>query len=227
MKIKYLPIALVGFVVSTVFVCAGSNERFVKLFSDEGVPENWVVRHWADIKNPSTEGAVWRVKDGILHGSEPRGTWLVSKKEYADFVLKFEFKLGARGNSGVGLRFPMEGDPAFDGLEVQMVDPRYYGDYKAGPEELAGAVYKSITPLKQVYRPEEWNSYEITCDGPEIQVVLNGEKIIDANLDEHTDELERGSSLYNRPRKGHIGFQELSRGGAHVMIRDVSVKVLD
>src|SRR6476646_953371 len=61
-------------------------------------------------------GVQWTVKDGILtsQSSQQRGTWLVSEKEYGDFVLEFDVRLGERGNSGVALRAPMRGDPAFD-----------------------------------------------------------------------------------------------------------------
>jgi hypothetical protein len=65
-----------------------------------------------------------------------------------------------------------------------------------------------------------------------VKVVLNGETIQDLNLDEQTKAVERhdGSpapSLKDRPRRGHIGFQELSRGGAHVLIRNAKIAVLD
>ena len=54
---------------------------------------------------------VWKVEKGVLRGSEPRGTWLVSEKEYGDFILEFEWKIGQRGNSGAALRAPMSGAP--------------------------------------------------------------------------------------------------------------------
>jgi hypothetical protein len=152
---------------------------------------------------------------------------LVSEKEYGDFVLEFEWKLGERGNSGCGLRFPLEGDPAFDGLELQMVDPRYFGGEPTGPDTLTGSLYKAITPTVQVYKPLEWNKYQIMCKGPRVTVVLNGKKIIDANLDEQTQQFERGKPLRERPRRGHIGFQELSRGGGHVEIRGARIKLLE
>src|ERR1043166_3659300 len=98
---------------------------FVALFPKEGVPEGWMVRDWADVKNPPPAGAVWRGKGGGLHGGDPRGAGVVSEKEYSNFILEFDFKLGERGNSGCGLRFPLHGDPAFDAVELQMVDPRY------------------------------------------------------------------------------------------------------
>lgn len=151
----------------------------------------------------------------------------MSEKEYGDFVLEFEWKLGPRGNGGVGLRFPLWGDPAFDGLEVQMVDPRYYGDYQAKPAELTGAIYPALAPRAQVYKPEEWNRYQITCQGTRVKVVLNGELLHDVDLATHTQPLERGVPLSERPRRGRLGFQELSRGGGQVLIRNFLIRELE
>jgi hypothetical protein len=162
-----------------------------------------------------------------MEGSDPRGTWLISEAEYGDFVLEFDFQLGERGNSGCGLRFPLHGDPAFDGLEIQMVDPRYYpADMSVGPAELTGGIYKALPPRAQVFKPLEWNHYEITCRGSRIKVVLNGTLLHDVDLADETRALERGEPLAARPRRGHIGFQELSRGGGHVQIRHARIKEL-
>ena len=168
---------------------------------------------------------------GVLHGSEPRGTWLVSDKLYGDFVLDFEWKLGERGNSGCGIRFPAAGDPAFDGLEIQMCDARY-NNPPDGPDKLTGSLYKALAPKKQVYKPTEWNHYVITAVGSKIKVELNDEVIQDVDLNDFNKPVERhdgtgAAPLKDRPRKGHIGFQELSRGGGHVQIRNAKIKVLD
>lgn len=205
---------------------AADADGFEPLFPHEGVPAGWRVTHWANVKDPAPEGAQWIVKDGVLHGSTPRGTWLVSEREYGDFTLQLEFKLDHKGNSGVGLRFPDAGDPAFDGLELQIVDPRYYGTEQIPAEELSGSLYKAVAPQKQVYKPTHWNKYEITCRGPHVTVRLNGELIQQVNLDGQTGMLERGVPLKDRPRKGHIGFQELSRGGGHVEIRGARIQEL-
>ena len=205
---------------------------FKPLFPEEDVPKGWRVTAWSDVSKPGPEGAAWRVQNGSLHGSEPRGTWLVSEKEYGDFQLEFEFKLGERGNSGCGLRFPAAGDPAFDGLELQMVDPRYYPpEMQVPPEELTGGLYRAIAPRKQLFKPQQWNRYEIELRGPRVKVKLNGEQILDVNLDEHTKIIKRHDgtdavALKDRPRKGRIGFQELSRGGGHVEIRNARIKEL-
>ena len=36
----------------------------------------------------------WTVTEGILHGSEPRGTWLISRRQYGDFILKIRLQVG-------------------------------------------------------------------------------------------------------------------------------------
>lgn len=203
-----------------------AEPAFVPLFPTDGVPTGWRVTAWADVKNPPPDGAQWIVKDGVLHGSDPRGTWLVSEREYGDFRLEFEFKLGERGNGGLGLRFPLAGDPAYDGLELQMVDPRYYGDDKVDDGQLTGSLYPSVPPTKQAYKPLEWNRYEVLAIGPIIMVTLNGQPIHDLSLDSHTESLERGVPLAKRPRRGHIGFQELSRGGGQVQIRNARIQVI-
>lgn len=202
------------------------------LFTRDGIPAGWVVRHWAEVQNPGPTGAVWRVESGVLHGSEPRGTWLVSEKQYDDFILEFEFKLPEQGNSGFGFRFPGKGDPAFDGLELQMVDRRYYGEELAEPDALTGGLYKAVAPRAQVFRPMEWNKYEIAVLGPLVKVVLNGELVLDVDLNEEEKKVQRhdGSwapALKDRPRRGRVGFQELSRGGGHVQIRNVEIREIN
>ena len=222
------PLLLVSFTLAV-----DKTGRTVTLFAEKGEPKGWSVRAWDDVSKPGPDGAKWHVdENGVLNGSEPRGTWLVSDREYGDFRLEFDWKLGERGNSGCGIRFPARGDPAFDGMEIQMNDERY-NEGRDAPNQLTGSFYKAIAPKKQVYKPTEWNHYEITCQGPKVKVVLNGAVIQDFNLDEQTAKLHRqaeneaASPLKDRPRRGHIGFQELSRGGAHVMIKNVKLTVLD
>jgi hypothetical protein len=206
------------------------EEGFVKLFPKDGVPEGWLVRSWSDVARPVDPKVKWRVVNGILHGSEPRGTWLISQRQYGDFILKFDFKLGETGNSGCALRAPLFGDPAFDGMEMQMADYRY--NKAAKDSELTGGIYRAIAPRVQVYKPTKWNSYVIKLQGERLHATLNGKVIHDLDLGEQDQEVKRHDGslappVKDRPRRGHIGFQELSRGGDHVMIRNARIKVLD
>lgn len=209
---------------------SAEEDGFTPLFPENGVPRGWLVREWNDLAKPAPRGVEWTVKDGVLHSGRERGTWLVSEKEYGDFILEFEVKLTEKGNSGVALRAPLKGDPAFDGMELQLADFRYNTDAKES--ELTGAIYRAIAPSKQVYKPTEWNRGRVELKGTHLKVTLNGEVIQDVDLDKFDQPTKRhdGSNappVKDRPRKGHLGFQHLSRENAPVLIRGVRIKELN
>lgn len=213
-------------VATAVFAAEPVKDKSVQLFTTDGAPMNWLVRRWDDVSKVPEKPSAWIFEKGVLHGSRERGSWLMSEQEYSDFLLDFEFKLGPLGNSGLALRAPLKGDPAFDGMELQMVDKRY--NPKANDAELTGGLYRAVAPLKQVYKPTEWNRYEITLKGNSLRVLLNGEVIHDRDLSKETRVIKRhdGSDvppIKDRPRRGHIGFQELSRGDVGVQIRNVRI----
>lgn len=228
---------------ASIFLCAGTvlfllagcatsprGAKWEPLFPQDGPPTGWLVRDWADVRNPAAAGAAWSVEGGILRSVGSRGNWLISECEYGDFELEFEFLLGSRGNSGCALRAPPFGDPAFDGMELQMADFRYNPEAK--PSELTGGLYRAVAPANQVYRPTEWNRYFIRCVGDLVQVDLNGQRILDVDLAEHTMPTLRHNgqtapALKDRPRRGRLGFQELSRDDAHVQVRGARIRVLD
>ncbi len=200
-----------------------------RLFSIEGPPKGWIVTEWSDLAKPAPKDVQWKIKDGILYGGEKRGTWLISEKEYTDFILEFDIKLTERGNSGVALRAPLKGDPAFDGMELQIADLRY--NPQAKPSELTGGIYRAIAPTKQVYKPTEWNSIRVELRGNSLKATINGELIQDIDLSQHTETVKRhdgtdAPNVKDRPKKGHIGFQHLSRNNEPIMIRHARIQEL-
>jgi hypothetical protein len=202
-------------------------DDFVKLFSEDGPPKGWVVTEWNDLAKKSD--VKWEVKDGVLTAGKQRGTWLVSEKEYGDFILEFEIKLTERGNSGVALRAPMKGDPAFDGMEFQVADFRY--NTAAKDSELTGGLYRAVAPTKQVYKPTEWNTVRIELKGDRLKATVNGEVIQDVDLSKFDKTVKRHDNtdappIKDRPRKGHIGFQHLSRNNEPVLIRGARIQEL-
>lgn len=207
---------------------APESPGWASLFPAEGVPTGWNVRNWNDISQPAPTNAAWRVENGVLRGGVPRGTWLVSEQSYGDFILQFECRLGARGNSGVGLRLPSAGEPAVQGLEVQIVDPRYYGaNYKGEPWDFTGAIYRLVAPSTQRYLPLDWNRFTIVCQGSRVTVTVNEELVCETDLDRPSDPPIQGPPLAQRPRRGLLGFQEVSRGNGHVEIRNARIRLLD
>ncbi|MBX3745235.1 MAG: DUF1080 domain-containing protein [Verrucomicrobiae bacterium] len=200
------------------------------LFPEEGVPQGWTVRAWNDVSKPGPAASVWRVENGVLRSGGARGNWLMSEREYGDFELEYEFRLGERGNSGLALRAPMAGDPAFDGMELQMADYRY--NPQAAPSELTGGIYRAIAPRQQVYRPTEWNHYRVSLRGTRLVARLNGVLIHDVDLSGEIQPILRHDGtgappIRDRPRRGHLGFQELSRDDGHVEIRNAFIRVYD
>jgi hypothetical protein len=224
---------MLGGLATLVVLLAGGAHAdetgFVALFPEDGVPKGWVVREWNDLAKDATQNGQWTVKDGVLQPGQKRGTWIVSEKEYGDFILELEIKLTELGNSGVALRAPMRGDPAFDGMELQVADLRY--NTKAKDSELTGGIYRAIAPSKQVYRPTEWNRFRIELRGSHLKATLNGEVIQDVDLNKFDQTVPRHDGtpappIKDRPRKGHIGFQHLSRDNAPVLIRGARIKEL-
>lgn len=230
MRWPVLSLSLVFALLCEVAPVTGDEERFQALFSEDGAPRGWVVTEWNDLAKKAPAGVEWTIQDGVLHSGEKRGTWLVSEKEYENFVLEFEVRLTEYGNSGVALRAPMKGDPAFDGMELQIADFRY--NTRAKESELTGGIYRAIAPTKQVYRPLEWNRVRVELRDQQLKVTINDEVVQDVKLSDFDLPVKRhdGSdapAIRDRPRKGHIGFQHLSRNNEPVMIRGARIRELE
>ena len=110
---------------------------------------------------------------------------LYTKKEYRNFVYRFEFCFLREGvNNGIGVRTPMGVDAAYDGMcEVQILDhdaPMYANlrEY-----QVHGSVYGVIPAKRIVHKPlGEWSTEEIRVEGDHIKVTVNGQVIVDGNI---------------------------------------------
>ena len=191
------------------------EEGFVALFEHDGPPSGWSIRAWNDLSK-EVKGVVWTVKDGVLSSTKQRDVWLVSDREYGDFILEFEIKLGELGNSGVAVRADVwrsglrrHGDAGCR-LPVQHRGEDSEADRRHLPRPGAAT--------KQVYRPTQWNAFRIKLKGDRLKVTANGELIQDVDLRNRTSPSSGTTAvpappIKDRPRRGHIGFQYLSRDG--------------
>jgi len=164
----------------------------------------------------------WSVADGLLITKGDGGGWLSTDKMYGDFALKLEYRVKKGGNSGVFIRSPRQGDPAYTGMEIQVLDDDADQYKSLQPFQYCGSVY-GVAAAKRGHTkpPGEWNAMEITADGPKITVKLNGTKIVDANLKDHADAEEKHPGI--KRAEGYIGLQSHSDP---VEFRNIAVKVL-
>jgi len=169
-------------------------------------------------------GPGYVVKGGVIVCPAEGGGNLFTEKEYANFVFRFEFKLTPGANNGIGIRAPYEGDAAYAGMEIQVLDndaPEYADLH---PAQYHGSVY-DVFPAKRGFLKStgQWNAEEITANGRHITVKLNGTVITDVNLDDAKDPAVLKKHPGLRRASGHIGFLG---HGTLVEFRNVRVKPL-
>ncbi|TAK99050.1 MAG: DUF1080 domain-containing protein [Verrucomicrobia bacterium] len=166
------------------------------------------------------------VKDGAIICT-PKGKNLFTEAEFSDFILRFEFKLDAGSNNGIGIRAPFQGDAAYLGMETQVLEETAALAGKWGklrPEQFHGSIYDVVPAKRGALKPVgEWNEEEISAVGRQIRVTLNGQVILDANLNDVTDaeKIRKHPGLFRE--RGHIGF--LGHGD-HVEFRNLRIKDL-
>ena len=154
---------------------------------------------------------------------------LFTKEEFSDFVFRFEFQLTPGANNGLGIRSPLTGDAAYQGMELQILDndAPVYKDLKV--YQYHGSIYGTIAAKRGFLKPTgQWNYQEVIVQGPKIKVILNGTVILDADI---TDARKNGAADgQNHPGllrdSGHIGF--LGHGSPlkfrNIRIKDLSSK---
>jgi hypothetical protein len=162
----------------------------------------------------------WKIEDGILYCAKGAG-WLATKEEFGDFELEVEFKVYPDANSGVFLRAPKKGDPAWDGLEVQILDndsPKL-GELK--PYQLCGGLYGCDGPTANLSKIGEWQKFKIVAKGRNIQVIWNDKPSINTDLDNVKNPETKHLGL--KRTSGHVGLQA---HGGRVDFRKVRIKPL-
>jgi hypothetical protein len=166
---------------------------------------------------------VWGAEKGVIYCAGGGGGWLMTEKEYGNFELRLEYKMPAKGNSGVGIRSPLQGDPAYVGMEIQLIDDEGWPGMLQTWQH-TGAIYNVVPPKKTNNRPiGEWNSVKIIAKGRQITIEQNGAVLVDANLDDYVKEHAKKHPGILR-EKGHIGFQSYN---LRVEFRNIYLKALD
>ena len=185
------------FAACTFLAIAGAEDGFEPIFNGEDF-SGW--------KN--TDG--WAAEDGMLKVVADGGD-IWTEEEYESFELRFEFNVSEGGNSGVFFRRA--------GLEVQLLDD--YADKYADLKDwqYCGSLYGLVAAGERASKcAGEWQAMWIGLDGQQLTVILNGVRIVEADL----DELEGHAGL--APGPGHIGFQNYR--GSEIKLRNIELHEL-
>lgn len=178
-----------------------------------------------DLSNAKMEEGGWAFEDGVLVSKEKGDIW--SKERYGDFVLSLEFRCAEETNSGVFIRCGSLEDWLNTCIEVQVLQPN---DKYPNPTHKCGSIFDVLAPSKQMVKATgEWNHYYIVAKANKIYVWLNGEQIIDMDLDKWTEAHKNPDGTNNKfkyaykdmPREGHIGLQY---HGQPIAFRNIVIK---
>ena len=152
----------------------------------------------------------YQIVDGAIQCKKGKGGTIFTKDVYANFVVRFEFKVPPGGNNGLAIRYPGSGNTAYGGMcELQVLDDNYEKVRKAklDPRQVHGSAYGMVGAKRGFQRPTgEWNEQEVSVKGSTIKVILNGKQILDADLSKVKDFMGGKSHPGMNRKDGHFGF---------------------
>ena len=191
-----------------------AEDGFQTLFNGKDLSGWDVIQGLKPPQKPLAQPKGWEVRDGALVCTTGEFLWLRTRKQYADFVLRLEYRVPRDGaNSGVYVRNP--GDKTgWDGLMVQI----FGNDDKVEPEMRTGGITRVIAPAEAAKRPAgEWNDLEVECRGSAVRVTLNGKVTVQADVNEYR-------ALVDRPRTGYIGLANWQGEAKGMAFRNIRIK---
>lgn len=190
----------------------------------------------------------WKVEQGAivadsLGHSRHDYVWLVSEKEYSDFVLRLKFQVfkESPGNSGIQIRSRY--DQAAGWLDGPQIDINPPGSWRTGMiwDETRGvqrwlhpnlpkgkwvdpSMAKPSLTLRFYETGEEWNDMEITAVGWKISVVLNGLRVTDFDGAGLLDDLPHQQRQVGRT--GHLALQIHAHDQLKIRFKDIQIQEL-
>lgn len=199
------------------------SEEANKILSAGASKDYQAVFNGSDLKGWTGATDNYQVKDGVMMCRPGKGGNVFTEKEYSDFAVRFEFKLPSKGNNGLAIRYPGDGDPAYAGMcELQILAADYAG--KLDDRQFHGSAY-GMAAAEQGYLREngQWNFQEVTVVGSKIKVELNGSVILDSDLSNVSKYMADTPHPGKDLKSGHFGF---AGHGDPVEFREISIREL-
>jgi hypothetical protein len=170
----------------------------------------------------------YEVVDGAIRCKAGTGGVLHTTDEFGDFIARVEFKLPPAGNNGLAIRYPGEGNAAYDGMcELQVIDNTSEKYAQLDPRQYHGSVYGMIPAFRGYQRPVgEWNFQEVTVKGSTVKVELNGFVIVEGDV----SQVKEADFMDNHPHPGKdrtSGSFGFAGHGDPVEFRKIQIKAIE
>ncbi|MDD2246063.1 MAG: DUF1080 domain-containing protein [Proteiniphilum sp.] len=225
---QYLLIALLVITTGCSSInLRGNRDRF-SLSAEEKKAGYEILFDGKDMLRWTSNTDEYKIEDGciVMQPADGYGN-LYTKKEYDNFILRFEFLLTPEANSGLGLRHKMiTTKSGYDGMELQILDNSapIYANLK--PYQYHGSLYGWVPAKRGYLKPAgEWNYQEVIAERSKIKIILNGTTILDTDIQEVVKDVPENKipkTLFYK--KGHIAF--LGHNSV-VKFRNIRIKELD
>lgn len=181
---------------------------------------------WRDFRAAAPDPG-WTVKDGVLSPDPKTSKDLISKGEYADFELEFDWKIAPMGNSGVMYHVLDQGDETYwSGPEYQLLD-NAHGE---PPLQRAGSLFALYAPIADATKPVgQFNHSRLVVDHGKVHHWMNGVKVAeyDLNSADFKDRVAKSKfkawPIFATGRTGHIALQN---HGDWVGFKNIKIRIL-
>jgi hypothetical protein len=176
-------------------------------------------------------GGSMSVENGLIRGHGGMGLLYYTGQKFSNCTIHVVYKMEKENsNSGVFIRIPIEPReewmPVFYGYEVQI--DNHPETSKENDYHVTGTLYSLTKPLAKPGKPgPQWNTMDITLDGPRTIVYVNGVKVTDYKEGQPVPKREADFEPQRgiRPNSGYIGLQNHGDNDV-VFFKEVSVKPL-
>lgn len=204
---------------------------WVTLFNGKNL-EGWTA---IGKETPPVKG--WTVEEGILtvnKGGPKHGGDMITREQYSNFDLRFEFRLTKAANSGVKYFFTNYEKGGWLGSEYQVLDDDFHPDAKAGRNgnRKTASLYDIFPPGKKQMKPTgEWNTGRIVVKGSVVTHYLNGKKVLTYDRESaaykdavRLSKFKDSHPLFGTVKKGYIMLQDHQD---EVSYRNIRIKELE
>ncbi|WP_128545141.1 3-keto-disaccharide hydrolase [Larkinella soli] len=174
---------------------------------------------WVGAKTGTFPPQGWVVENGMLvvnKDGSGRGGDLLSRRQFTNFDLEFEFRLTPGANSGLKYLVKKYPDGSVLGCEYQIIDDQDNKDIAADKDDKrrTAGLYELFAPTSRRLKPiGEWNQGRVRVNGPLIEHWLNGVKVVEVRRDGPDFQTAKAASKFRN-------VADFGQGSGYLLLQD-------